>query len=57
MLADVAEMLRSALSAVHWEAVGKSILPPLLGRSSFVSDFPVKDLKLLLNAANTRSSV
>ena len=57
MLADVAEMLRSALSAVHWEAVGKSILPPFLGRSSFVSDFPVKVLKLLLNAAKTRSSV
>ena len=53
MLADIAEMLRSALSAVHWEAVVKSILPALLGRSSFVSDVPGESIKLLLEAALT----
>ncbi len=53
MLADIAEMLRSALSAVHWEAVVKSILPALLGRGSFVSDVPGESIKLLLEAVLT----
>ena len=48
VLADVAEMLRSALSAVHWEAVGKSIIPSLLGRGTMVSDGIVEPLQLSL---------
>ena len=48
VLADVAEMLRPALPAIHWEAVGKSILPALLSRRAMISDGIGEPLKLSL---------
>ena len=53
VLAELAEMLRSALPAIHWEAEGKSHLPALLGRGTFVSEGPGKPIELSLEAAFT----
>ena len=48
MLADVSEMLRSALPAIHWEAEAESHLSALLSRRTMVSDGIGEPLKLSL---------
>ena len=48
VLADVAEMLRPALPAIHWEAQAESHLPALLGRGAMVSDGISEPLQLSL---------
>ncbi len=53
VLADVAEMLRPALPGIHWEAVGESILPALLGRGAMVFDGIGEPFQLWLQAAFT----
>ena len=53
VLADVAQMLRSALPAIHWEAEGESHLSALLGRGTLVSEGPGKPIELSLEAAFT----
>ena len=53
VLADVAEMRRPALPAIHWEAEAESHLSALLGRGTSVSEVPVESIKLLLEAALT----
>ena len=53
VLADVAEVLGPALPAIHWEAVGESILPALLGRGTMVFDGIGEPLQLWLQAAFT----
>ena len=53
MLADVAEMLRSALPAINWEAESESHLPAPLDRGTLVSEGPGKPIELSLEAAFT----
>ena len=48
VLADVAEMPRSALPAVHWEAQKDARLPVLLSRGASVSEGYVEPLEVLL---------
>ena len=53
MLADLAQMLRSFLPAINWEAEGESHLPVLLGRGTLFSEGPGKSIELSLEAAFT----
>ena len=48
MLADEAEMLRSALPAINWQAEAESHLSALLSRGTMVFDGIVEPLKLSL---------
>ena len=57
MLADVAEMLRSALPAINWQAKAESHLSALLCRGTVVSDGIGEPLKISLIAALTSHSV
>ena len=57
VLADVAQMLRSALPAIHWKDEGEWHLPALLGRRTLVSECPGKSIELSLEAALTGSPV
>jgi hypothetical protein len=57
VLADVAEMPRSALLAVHWETQEDSLLPALLSRRASVLEGIGEPLQLSLEAAFTSSPV
>ena len=57
MLADVSEMLRSALQAINWEAEGESHLSALLGRGTFVSNGISEPLKIFLISVFTSHPV
>ena len=48
MLADMAEMPRSALTPIHWEPQEGPHLPALLGRGASVSEGPGEPLQLSL---------
>ena len=48
MLADMAEMPRSALTPIHWEPQEGPRLPALLGRGASVSEGPGEPLQLSL---------
>ena len=48
MLADMAEMPRSALPPIHWEPQEDPHLPALLGRGASVSEGPGDPLQLSL---------
>ena len=55
--ADVAEMPRSALPAVHWEAQEDARLPALLSRGASVSEAHGEPLEVFLKSALTSPSV
>ena len=57
MLADVAEMLRSALPAINWEAETESHLSALLSRGTFVCDGICESIEISLIFMFTTPSV
>jgi hypothetical protein len=57
VLADMAEMLRSTMPAINWEAETYSHLSALLSRGTFVCDGIGEPLKLSLEVAFTNLSV